>query len=447
MDRSPHWGNRAYAYIEALTNAIAALEAALRTISTAPEVRILSAVAFWSTINDPETIASFYSKMLPTRSSLSKVVSAFMHKSPMAVTLCQEYWRKNARGISLKILVRQFLQSAPSEQYPTGVPVIYIYHQKHVFMAQRLKNRYPDLHAICRSEDIKVDLPIIKLPKPTITDLVFFMKQYPYPENIARQYCSMQILLKKMKIERLLTIEGTSPLEITTVLAAASQGIKTVCVQYGWPPYLHAGFRNLPYHSFSCWGAAFQKKLALYNPNVKFLEEGYLSEYAPVSVVCQKQHHFQLLVALQGPVGYIQPEHWSLFLELINTLSMLPIDIWVKEHPQIKIENTSLFKNVTFYTGDGAVQQALLKEADAVLGIYSSSMIEAPLFDCIPVIFNPTDIPSIYSEITEYEVGIECRTKETVLQAIERLILPENKHAYLKNMRRFRGAFFNERSQ
>ncbi len=47
---------------------------------------------------------------------------------------------------------------------------------------------------------------------------------------------------------------------------------------------------------------------------------------------------------------------------------------------------------MTIYRGDGSVQQALLKDADAVLGIYSSTMMEAPLFDCIPIIFNPTEI-------------------------------------------------------
>ncbi len=68
--------------------------------------------------------------------------------------------------------------------------------------------------------------------------------------NIAWQYCAMEALLKEIKIEKLLMIEGTSPIEIATVLAANQKNTETICVQYGWPPYLHAGFRNLPYGLF-----------------------------------------------------------------------------------------------------------------------------------------------------------------------------------------------------
>ncbi len=140
---------------------------------------MFSTIAFWSTINDPQTIKSFYDKSMPSQLTLSKVVSAFMNESAFAEALFQEYWQKNCKGISFKTLIKHCLTKSTVVQYPNKtVPIVYVYHQKHVFVAEKLKEKFPHLHAICRSEDIKINLPIIKLPKPKIKALNRFMKQF-----------------------------------------------------------------------------------------------------------------------------------------------------------------------------------------------------------------------------------------------------------------------------
>ena len=445
-DHSPSWGEKPYSYIQALTQAIAQLDEAAQRLSHAPEARLLSYIAFWRVINDPEMIQSFYDNAPIKPLSLAKVVSSFMHRGPLAQQILQRYWKQQAKGLGLKTLIKQVLIKDEFIKYPdVSVSIVYLYHSKHAFVAKVLQEKIPDLHAVCINDSIVTSLPVIKLPEPRLNQVHRFMKQFPYPENIAIQYCSMDLLFQKMKVNKLLTIEGTSPMELSSVFAARLHNIETVCVQYGWPPYLHAGFRQLPYHTFWLWGKGFEEKLAPHNPQAQFKQMGYFSNKSS-SIQFTKKHSFQLVVALQGAVGYIQKRDWEMFLALIHQLSLLPIDIWVKEHPQIPLHDLNFSHNITIYKGDGSVLQALLKEAHAVLGIYSTTMIEAPLFDCIPIIYNPTELPSIHPEISEYRVGFECKTINEVLNTIEKLQDVENQRVILDNMQTFRLAYYQPSS-
>src|SRR5207245_2731811 len=55
----------------------------------------------------------------------------------------------------------------------------------------------------------------------------------------------------------LVVVEGNAPQDETINQACAQLGIPTVCVQQGWSPVLHNGFRNMSYTRMTVWGQGF----------------------------------------------------------------------------------------------------------------------------------------------------------------------------------------------
>src|SRR5699024_10609006 len=68
--------------------------------------------------------------------------------------------------------------------------------------------------------------------------------------------------------------EGNAPEDETLARVGARLGLPTICVQQGWSPLVHTGFRNMSFAAMAMWGEGFGEILAPANPGQHFLAVG-----------------------------------------------------------------------------------------------------------------------------------------------------------------------------
>ncbi len=68
--------------------------------------------------------------------------------------------------------------------------------------------------------------------------------------------------------------EGNAAIYELVNQAAKAMGVPTICVQQGWAPVVHPGFRNMNYRKMLVWGQEFVDMLASYNPRQHFVATG-----------------------------------------------------------------------------------------------------------------------------------------------------------------------------
>jgi hypothetical protein len=224
-------------------------------------------------------------------------------------------------------------------------------------------------------------------------------------------------------------IEGMSPLDELSAQAARALGVPSVCVQQGWSPLVHTGFRGLSHTSMAVWGEGFRDLLAPYNPGVRFEVTGNPALGAGLSggrLRDELDGRRAVAFFLQSTSSWIRAEHLEAMYDLVlDSADALPeAVVLVREHPGAPLdaaarERLSSPANVRLVNAPDWPLREVLESADVNVSIYSTSLLEGAALGTPAVIFNPTSLPPLEPDLVA--IGAATRA-ETAAAAREQLV-------------------------
>ena len=249
-------------------------------------------------------------------------------------------------------------------------------------------------------------------------------------------------------------VEGMSPGDEVANRAAHALGIPTLCLQQGWAPDVHVGFRNMSYDAMSVWGQGFADLLAPSNPAQRFVPIGNFSLTAEpgtdrAELAGKLDGRPAVAFFLQTRTTIMRREHEEALLALIERVTQrLPrAAILVREHPAWPVDGDarSAFEDSGIILVDPGRFSllAVLEAASTAVSIASTCLVEAAAVGCLPIVFNPTSLPRYSPDLEALGAGVEARTLQEAEDAVVRLMEDDQARAALApGLARFRERFF-----
>ncbi|MDE5822208.1 MAG: hypothetical protein K2H63_06970 [Paramuribaculum sp.] len=165
--------------------------------------------------------------------------------------------------------------------------------------------------------------------------------------------------------------------------------IPSLCLQFGWPGYIHSGFRDMPYSHYLTWGKEFSHILKLFSSNTEFLSLGRLGS------IDAKGSHDAITFFMQAPIFVSSYEYYKRFIHLIERIALkYPSKrIFIRSHPEFKFDDNILnlnykYQNIELDFNNNV--ESTYKETHISVSHYSSCLVESIAFGCKPLMFNPT---------------------------------------------------------
>jgi len=212
---------------------------------------------------------------------------------------------------------------------------------------------------------------------------------------LIRFYSYAKQLLTAATPQCIVLPEGNSPRYEILNLIAKQMEIPCYCIQQGWSPVIHSGFRDMHYTNMMLWGEQFKKALIPYNPDQLFTITGsHVITKAPLKAVEPKKPP-TICFFLQAVTSILPQEAFDAFNQLIlNTAESLPqCTVGVREHPGHPIAPEMLAKlnhysNVKLLPSEKYNLDHVLGETDLAVSIYSTVILESLCKGITPLIVN-----------------------------------------------------------
>jgi len=262
--------------------------------------------------------------------------------------------------------------------------------------------------------------------------------------------------LARIGPECLLLVEGNAPQDAVIHQACVQLSIPVVCVQQGWSPIVHNGFRNMSYTKMLVWGDGFMDILRPFNPEQNFVVTGsHVVDFEePVGRVSQSNRR-AICFFMQGVSRLISKEHRNEFLRLVKLVAAEFSDtpVLVREHPSYSLgieEQADLarFPNIHLTPPKEYPMSEVLGASRLSVSIYSSTILESIAGGVLPLIFNMTSLPAYSPDVHAAGAGLEVKTLEAAIQAIRRIVTDD---AYGRQfgpaMEQFRQRYFSRHHQ
>lgn len=266
--------------------------------------------------------------------------------------------------------------------------------------------------------------------------------------GIIEKYDLLESTFKRVRPSSVVVVEGNAAFDEIVNQLAKKYGASSVCVQQGWSPIVHAGFRDMSFSKMLVWGDGFAKLLAPYNPAQKFISTG-----SPVMSLDHRKHTsepFTIAFLLQGTSPLMNEKALGEFLSLARTVAKRfpAISVIVREHPRYplaKDEKDALtaLPNVAFRSPPLYSLDDIMKESTVSASVYSTTILESIAGDVVPLVFNVTSLPHFSPDVATCGAGIELKNSEEALAALALLIEhPESLERFRASMKTFRNEYF-----
>jgi hypothetical protein len=259
-------------------------------------------------------------------------------------------------------------------------------------------------------------------------------------------------LLRERQPGCAVVIEGNSPLDEVVNQACRALDMPCLCLQQGWSPIVHSGFRELSFTSMAVWGDGFRDLLGPYSPQQRFDVVGTpaLSAYALPDSGASAERLPVVSFFLQPPSPLIAEDHQLLLHELILRASRDFPDsrVFVREHPGWPLavderERLDAAPNVDLTSAASHTLTEVIQASRVAVSIYSTSLLEAAALDTAALVFNPTSLPRYTPDLEELGVGVEVDDTQAALRTIDRLLHDEGyRRSFQPAMASFRDRFF-----
>ncbi len=231
--------------------------------------------------------------------------------------------------------------------------------------------------------------------------------------------------LNNLKVSKILTIEGSKPLDQLFCELGNRLGLDTFCIQHGYAPDYASSFKNMSYDKFFTWGDYFSDGFNKYNEHTNFLSVG--------NHTLEESNGFQSQVKsigffLQTNGFFITQDDMEYFLDLIiQTAKQYPnIQVYTREHPRFAqeervtklfIDNNILIANQNTHNTSGEV----LKMCDVAVSFASSSLVEAIATDTVPLFLNTFNL-KIFDNFIDKSGALMAYTFQEAANIIDKLV-------------------------
>jgi len=338
----------------------------------------------------------------------------------------------------------------------SALVVFYVIHKKFVMYLKPITDNLPIgfSYLSVLNPGIKATLKKNKIP---FIDLAFA----PEPSILHKNYSTLgkfsQILfyydqfyasLSLLEPRSVVLAEGNALQDELINQACKKLSIPVICLQQGWSPVIHNGFRNMSFTEMLVWGQGFAELLQPFNPNQKFIAVGnhIISERANQEIALKKSICF----FLQSTSNLISQESWDKFFALIlwAAQEFRNLTILVREHPNTGLNRERrgqllTYPNIRIMRPDSYSINDCLELCRVSVSIYSTTILESIALRVVPIIANFTSMPNFVPDIAGRGAGVEVKSTEAAKKTIQKALNDDEfLKSFLPAMQQFREDFF-----
>jgi len=232
--------------------------------------------------------------------------------------------------------------------------------------------------------------------------------------------------LRAARPAAVLVVEGNAPKDVITAEACRLLGIPCYCVQQGWSPYVHNGFRNMRYTEMFVWGKRFAELLTPFNPDQRFLTTGShaLQQGARQHVDLAQARVFSFF--LQAPCALLGVKAFDAFVGLIVAVAKAhpAINFTVREHPGYRLpddtrQQLNALHNVCFSIPGKELLPDLIRRSELVVSVFSTVLLEAMALHVPSLICSIGSMPRYAPDVASVGAAIEVSTISAARQVID----------------------------
>jgi hypothetical protein len=267
--------------------------------------------------------------------------------------------------------------------------------------------------------------------------------------DAAPAYDALHGLFSAVSPRAVLVVEGNHPWDEAANQAARQLGVPCLCLQHGWSPIVHNGFRNMTFTEMLVWGDGFAELLAPFNPEQRFHAVGDPAfDALPNGAGDGKAVTF----FVQAPSQLLSQQQLDEFRKLIRDFveRFDGVQALVREHPGWPLDDAERtwlgsFPSVVLAPPGARSLSELLASSIASVSAYSTTILESIAALVPPIVFNTTSMPRYNPDVDAAGAGREVRTRAEALRELTALIGDaDHRQTYLPAMRSFRTRFFGE---
>lgn len=247
-----------------------------------------------------------------------------------------------------------------------------------------------------------------------------------------------------------LVVEGNAPMDVITAEASRLMGIPCYCVQQGWSPYVHSGFRNMNYTEMFVWGSRFADLLRPYNAGQVFRVTGsHALKTATASSARNSVNNLGFF--LQAPCALLGVQAYEDFVDLIVGVAQAYPRVRgiVREHPGYPLPEQSRQKlqgcsNVHFSIPAVEPLAEVIAASDLVISVFSTVLLEAMAMNVVPLICSIGAMRHYEPAIAAAGAGIEVQSVADARSTIDKLIAePARLESIRKSLSEISAQFFS----
>lgn len=256
--------------------------------------------------------------------------------------------------------------------------------------------------------------------------------------------------VRELRPKCVVVVEGNAPQDILMSEAARQYGIPCYCIQQGWSPYVHTGFRNMNYTEMFVWGRRFAESLMPYNPNMTFRATGnHALRMANKKIGGGNLNTISFF--LQAPSALLGVKAFDSFIGLVSDVAQAhpELRIIVREHPGYSIsENVrgvlANLSNVRFSIPEQEALVDVISVSDLAVSVFSTVLLEAMAMNVVPLICSIGAISRYEPRISDECAAFEVQSVEEARRLIDELVKePQRLNAIKKSMHEVSPEFFN----
>lgn len=234
---------------------------------------------------------------------------------------------------------------------------------------------------------------------------------------------------------------------------ARRAGIPVVCMQQGWAPFVHTGFRDMSYAAMLVWGEEFAELLRPFNPDQPFIAAG--NYHVPDIAAVPPAKRRGVAFFCPGEGGWLDDEDEAQLVRLAVKLAAFAPDepIYVRPHPTTPLSaammrELSAQPNIQVSDSRQEPLGEVLAKARISVSVYSSTILESAAAGIVPVIFNITSLPRYSPDLDADGTGIEVDAFDAGFDALVRLLtVPGEIERFETGLAQFQRRYFAARGQ
>jgi hypothetical protein len=236
--------------------------------------------------------------------------------------------------------------------------------------------------------------------------------------------------LRALRPNCVVVVEGNAPLDVITAEASRLLGIPCFCIQQGWSPVVHSGFRHMAFTEMLVWGDEFVRLLGPHNPEQKFRVTGShaMPAFSP-AVRDPASAKMTFGFFLQAPCALLGLAAYNEFVDLIDDLAVAhpQIRLLVREHPGYPLPEAAKGRlgvrvNIRFSDPVSERLPEAIQASDMVVSVFSTVLLEALALNVVPLICSTGSMRHYAPDLAALGVAIEVDTIAGARQVLEDVI-------------------------